>query len=86
MTTATEARAHRCHTSPVMKTDTEVHCLYCITAYGFRRMVQNPRGEFVCSTCGHLVEPRDAEFRCACARCRSMTVNVVGRAPSTLHR
>ena len=74
------------HTSTVMKTDTEVHCSYCITAFGFRRMTQNTGGEFVCPACGHVVEPRDAEFRCACPRCRSMTINIVGKMPSIFPR
>jgi redox-regulated HSP33 family molecular chaperone len=70
----------------VIKPDTKVHCSYCITAYGFRRMVPSTHGEYVCPLCGHLAEPRNPEFHCACARCRTMAVNIVYKAPSPLNR
>jgi hypothetical protein len=31
-----------------MKLDIEVCCSYCITAYGFRRMIPDAREEWVC--------------------------------------
>jgi hypothetical protein len=49
-------------------------------------MVPNIHAESICPSCGHMDEPLDPEFHCACARCRSLAVNIVSKAPSTLHR
>ncbi len=54
----------------------EVHCPYCINAYGFRQMILNTGGEHVCPTCGHVAVRGNHNFACSCARCRSLTVDV----------
>ena len=59
-----------------MNMELEVHCPYCITAYGFRQMILNTDGEHVCPGCGHVAVRGNQELKCSCTRCRSMTRDV----------
>jgi len=52
------------------------HCPYCITAFGFRVMARKPSGAYSCSHCDHTSRPDDDEYRCACSRCRNMTLYI----------
>ncbi len=54
----------------------EVHCPYCINAYGFWEMILKAGGEYVCPNCGHEAVRGSHKFECSCARCRTLTVEI----------
>jgi len=56
--------------------ESEVHCPYCSTAYGFLQMILTTGAEYVCSSCGHVAVRGNHKFECPCVRCRSLTVEV----------
>ena len=56
--------------------ESQVHCPYCITAYGFRQMILQAGAEYVCSSCGHAAVRGSHKFECSCARCRSLMIEV----------
>ena len=49
-----------------------VRCPYCVLGNNFMEMVAHPDGRMICRRCGHVVKTWDADFKCACPKCREM--------------
>ncbi len=49
-----------------------VRCPYCVVGDEFRPMVVHLDGRLICAKCGHLVNPRDRNFKCSCSQCSNL--------------
>jgi uncharacterized Zn-finger protein len=64
------------HRMDLANMESQVHCPYCITAYGFREMILKAGAEYVCPSCGHAALQGSHKFECTCARCRTLMIEV----------
>ena len=61
-----------------------VRCPYCTDGCVFRLMIRR-EVDFICATCGHVVFPDDAEYKCPCLKCQELERRLE-RAASALQR
>jgi DNA-directed RNA polymerase subunit RPC12/RpoP len=58
---------------------TIVRCPYCALGNGFRPMVHNSGGRYICTRCAHLASPCERDFLCTCPECLNHRDNAVRR-------
>ncbi len=58
----------------------QVRCPYCVEASEFKLMVARDSDQwFTCENCGHLVMPKNPDFKCVCAKCATLEIRSRGR-------
>jgi hypothetical protein len=55
--------------TPTGKVQEAMRCRYCVEEHSFLEMNPEPDGRFVCRRCGHVEQPSDPDFPCACRKC-----------------
>jgi hypothetical protein len=55
--------------TPIRKVQEAMRCRYCVEEHSFLQMNPEPDGRLVCGRCGHVEQPSDPDFPCACRKC-----------------
>ena len=49
-----------------------LRCPYCVLANDLRPMLPRAEGWYICTKCGHTVNPNDPNFHCPCDKCEGL--------------